>query len=178
VGVRILKGICAFFCRKPLEQVVEIELERSHLKKKRQINILEAELRHDRKAEFSRKALAQLRSARACYEITTNEVLLGRRAAEEGEAVRVDIDLSDEPFSHKVSRQQAVIQLTEHLEFHLLNLGKRAMYVNGESVPQNTKRVLYDMCLIEVSFFLLLLVIWFDSILVVARLPEWPTSLR
>ena len=125
------------------------ELERNSLKEKRVINNLEAELRHEKKTELSRRCLGVLRSQTAQYEMTANEVLVGRKTAED--VLPVDIDLTREPYSHKISRQQAIIQLTEDLEFHLINVGRQSVYVNGEPTPPKTSRVLYDLCFIEVS---------------------------
>ena len=126
------------------------ELERNSLKEKRLINNLEAELRHEKKVEMSRRCLGLLRSQTAQYEITANEVLIGRKTAED--VLPVSIDLTPEPFSHKISRQQAIIQLTENLEFHFINVGRQSVDVNGELTPPKTSRVLYDQCFIEVSF--------------------------
>ncbi|KAM3394971.1 putative protein isoform X1 [Capsicum galapagoense] len=68
------------------------------------------------------------------------EVLLGRAS----EDVKVDIDLGREGRDNKISRRQATIKMDMHGLFHLWNVGKYPIHVNG-------KEVLPKQCLILTS---------------------------
>lgn len=65
---------------------------------------------------------------------------------------QVDVDLSLEGPSFKISRRQGAIKLRNSGEFILMNNGKRPMYVDGKPVLPNAKLKLHNNSVIEVSF--------------------------
>jgi len=140
----------------PVDDFVQLELDRNMMKERRLINQLETELIGERKTDFNKKTLAFLKGEKSRFEILAKEVLLGRKTEKEkqgtgGREIGVDIDLSEEKNAHKISKKQAVIQLNEHLEFFIINLSKTPIYVDGEHTPYKTKRLIQDAALIDIA---------------------------
>lgn len=80
------------------------------------------------------------------YYIKDPEVTLGR----ETEEVHVDIDLAKEGNANKISRRQAVIKMDEVGSFHIKNIGKYPIFVNGKEVPCNKRINLISDALLEI----------------------------
>lgn len=80
------------------------------------------------------------------YFIKKPEVLLGRATDD----IKVDIDLGREKNGSKISRRQATMKMDMHGAFHLKNLGKAPIYMNGEEVATGQSLCLKSGCLIEV----------------------------
>ncbi|KAH6776569.1 hypothetical protein C2S52_014130 [Perilla frutescens var. hirtella] len=74
------------------------------------------------------------------------EVLLGRATDD----IKVDIDLGREKNGSKISRRQATMKMDMHGTFHLKNLGKAPIYMNGKEVAPGQSLCLISGCLIEV----------------------------
>lgn len=74
------------------------------------------------------------------------EVILGRSTDD----VDVDIDLRKEGHANKISRRQAIIKMEGDGSFHLKNLGKSLISVNGKSVTTGRWLSLGLSCLIEI----------------------------
>ncbi|KAL0314624.1 UNVERIFIED_CONTAM: Microspherule protein 1 [Sesamum angustifolium] len=91
-------------------------------------------------------ALAVLCGRCSKHFIKKPEVLLGRGT----EDIKVDIDLGREKHGGKISRRQAIIKMDMYGIFHLKNLGKCSIYVNGKEVATGQRLSLTSGCLIEV----------------------------
>ncbi|XP_057793758.1 uncharacterized protein LOC131010315 isoform X2 [Salvia miltiorrhiza] len=78
--------------------------------------------------------------------IKKTEVLLGRATDD----IKVDIDLGREKNGGKISRRQATMKMDMHGVFHLKNLGKTPIYINGKEVAPGQSLGLTSGCLIEV----------------------------
>ncbi|XP_015876009.3 uncharacterized protein LOC107412700 isoform X1 [Ziziphus jujuba] len=98
------------------------------------------------RAIASHGALAILYGRHSKHYIKKPEVLLGRST----EDVTVDIDLGREGRANKISRRQATIKLEKGGSFHLKNLGKSAISINGKEVGPGLSVSLNSNCLIEI----------------------------
>ncbi|KAL1533329.1 hypothetical protein AAHA92_33226 [Salvia divinorum] len=78
--------------------------------------------------------------------IKKTEVLLGRATDD----VKVDIDLGREKNGGKISRRQAMLKMDMKGIFHLENLGRNPIYMNGKEVAPGQSIALISGCLIEV----------------------------
>ncbi|KAK4342491.1 hypothetical protein RND71_038307 [Anisodus tanguticus] len=94
----------------------------------------------------ARGAFAVLIGCRSKHFIRKPEVLLGRSS----EDVKVDIDLGREGRDNKISRRQATIKMDMHGQFHLRNVGKYPIHVNGKEVLRNQSLTLTSGSFIEV----------------------------
>ncbi|XP_047965249.1 uncharacterized protein LOC125209708 isoform X2 [Salvia hispanica] len=74
------------------------------------------------------------------------EVLMGRATDDN----KVDIDLGREKNGGKISRRQATMKMDMYGTFHLTNLGRTPVYVNGKEVSPGQSLGLISGCLIEV----------------------------
>ena len=72
-------------------------------------------------ADFDNQTLAVLRGRQVRYLMRSREISVGLAT----EDLTVDVDLSLEGPATKVSRKAAIIKLTNNVEFHLANEGKR-----------------------------------------------------
>ncbi|CAN4084944.1 unnamed protein product [Withania somnifera] len=97
----------------------------------------------------TRGAFAVLIGCRSKHFIRKPEVLLGRAS----EDVKVDIDLGREGRDNKISRQQATIKMDMHGLFHLRNIGKYPIHVNGKEVLPKQNLTLTSGSFIEVRGF-------------------------
>ncbi|KAG6390646.1 hypothetical protein SASPL_148384 [Salvia splendens] len=80
------------------------------------------------------------------YFIKKTEVLLGRAT----DGVKVDIDLGREKNGGKISRRQAMLKMDMKGIFHLKNLGRNPVYMNGKEVAPGQSVALISGCLVEV----------------------------
>ncbi|CAA2953108.1 uncharacterized protein LOC105166108 isoform X1 [Olea europaea subsp. europaea] len=92
-------------------------------------------------------AFAVLYGRRTKHFIMKPQVLLGRST----EDVKVDIDLGREGRANKISRRQAIIEMDPSGLFHLKNLGKCSIHVNGKEVAPTQSVNLTSGCLVEVK---------------------------
>mmetsp|Transcript_894 Transcript_894/g.1576 ORF Transcript_894/g.1576 Transcript_894/m.1576 type:complete len:352 (+) Transcript_894:116-1171(+) len=90
--------------------------------------------------------LAVLRGYKTCYAIKKTEVVVGRSTEQQA----VDIDLALEGSATKVSRLQARIKLCQGV-FKLINVGRRAIFVNNTMVESGYQRQLEKNALVEVG---------------------------
>ena len=68
---------------------------------------------------------------------------------------QIDVDLSLEGPSWKISRRQGIIKLKGSTgEFHIANEGKRPIYIDGKPVLKGNKARLLNNSVVEVSKFL------------------------
>ncbi|XP_042040940.1 uncharacterized protein LOC121786385 isoform X1 [Salvia splendens] len=74
------------------------------------------------------------------------KVLLGRATDD----IKVDIDLGMEKNGGKISRRQATMKMDMYGAFHLTNLGRTPVYVNGKEVSPGQSLGLISGCLVEV----------------------------
>ncbi|CAI9763761.1 unnamed protein product [Fraxinus pennsylvanica] len=91
-------------------------------------------------------AFAVLYGRHSKHFIKKPEVLLGRAT----EDVKVDIDLGREKNGGKISRRQAIIKMDMYGSFHLKNIGKSSISINGNEVASSMSVTLAPGCLIEV----------------------------
>lgn len=75
------------------------------------------------------------------------QVTLGRNA----KSHIVDIDLSLEGPSKKISRRQGTIRLRNHGDFSISNEGKRPIFVDGRPVLSGNKHKLINNSVVEVK---------------------------
>ncbi|CAI9757966.1 unnamed protein product [Fraxinus pennsylvanica] len=92
-------------------------------------------------------AFAVLYGRRSKHFIMKPQVLLGRST----EDVKVDIDLGREGRANKISRRQAIIEMDPSGLFHLKNLGKISIHVNGKEIAPKQSVNLNSGCLVEVK---------------------------
>ncbi|KAL3840265.1 hypothetical protein ACJIZ3_024856 [Penstemon smallii] len=98
------------------------------------------------RAMSAQGAFAVLHGRHSRHFIKKPEVLLGRST----EIVKVDIDMGREKNGVKISRRQATMKMDMYGVFHLKNLGKCPMYMNGKDVAPGQSVRLTPGCLIEV----------------------------
>ncbi|GKV41529.1 hypothetical protein SLEP1_g49044 [Rubroshorea leprosula] len=98
------------------------------------------------RAVASQGAFAVFYGRRLKHYIRKTEVMLGRAT----EDVGVDIDLGREGRANKISRRQALIKMEEDGSFHLRNLGKNSMFINGKEVSTRQRIGLSSSSLIEI----------------------------
>ncbi|KAI3464886.1 hypothetical protein Pfo_021549 [Paulownia fortunei] len=91
-------------------------------------------------------AFAVLHGRCSKHFIKKPEVLLGRST----EDIKVDIDLGREKNGGKISRRQAIMKMDIYGMFHLKNLGKSSIYVNGKEVAPGQSLSLASGFLIEI----------------------------
>ncbi|CAI9777865.1 unnamed protein product [Fraxinus pennsylvanica] len=98
------------------------------------------------RAIAAQAAFAVLYGRHSKHFIKKPEVLLGRAT----EDVEVDIDLGREKNGGKISRRQAIVKMDMYGSFHLRNIGKSPVSVNGNEVASTASVTLTPGCLIEV----------------------------
>lgn len=105
-------------------------------------------------SEFDDDVLAILKGRIMKYKITKNQVVIGRNCND----FEVDIDLSMEGPSLKISRRQGLI-LHEDGVFYLENIGKRPFYINGFPLATGQSARLVNDSVIEIHCIKLLFLI-------------------
>ena len=133
----------------PLDpQVSEIiRQKKRELQSLQQRTILELEKELDSHSEFGNfnnsKVLATLRGKHIKYEMKSREITLGRSLKD------VQVNLSEEGATTKISRKQAAIKLKKDGEFYVTNIGKALLFVNGKPVEKGLKKKLISNSLLE-----------------------------
>ncbi|KAA0193752.1 hypothetical protein HAZT_HAZT000438 [Hyalella azteca] len=97
--------------------------------------------------DFDTNTLATLRGRLVRYLMRSDNITLGRKAAD----VHVDVDLTLEGPAWKISRRQGIISLADGGEFILRNEGKRAMFVDGKPVVAGTCCRLLNNSVLEIA---------------------------
>jgi len=150
------------------DETLNQELAVSDRRCKREIKRLEKEIPHwemliensghvdprFKTSDFSEGALAVLKGRILKYSITKSQVVIGRNCYD----CDVDIDLSIEGPSLKISRQQGII-LYEEGVFYLENCGKRTFYINGFPLATGQSARLVNDTMIEICCIKLLFLI-------------------
>ncbi|GLT92045.1 hypothetical protein SLE2022_099040 [Rubroshorea leprosula] len=111
------------------------------------IRLEQAACSYMHRAIASHGAFAILYGRNSKHYIKKREVLLGRAT----EDFAVDIDLTSEGRSNKISRRQAMINMEKDGSFHLKNLGKCSLSVNSEEIAPGQSSSLSSSCLIEIK---------------------------
>ncbi|KAI1731647.1 FHA domain-containing protein [Ditylenchus destructor] len=91
--------------------------------------------------------IAVLRGRSVTFDIRKDKALIGRSTRRH----RVDVNLTLEGPSARVSRKQALMKLYDNDEFILHNLGKQTIYVDGKSLLQGDKARLHNNSIIEIA---------------------------
>lgn len=141
------------------DEHLEMELALADRKNKREIRTLENELQRwsvmldsvtgiGISPEFDNQTLAILRGRAVRYLMRSREITVGRNAKE----FAVDVNLSLEGPSHKVSRKQGTIKMRSNGDFFLVNEGKRPIFVDGVPIITGNKIKLHNNNVIEVIF--------------------------
>jgi hypothetical protein len=94
------------------------------------------------------QALASLSGCSGRFLVRRATVLLGRSSEAKGS---VDVDLSREGPATKVSRRQAFLALRPDGGFHVENVGRQALYVDGSQVPQFCSAAVGHLSVLEVG---------------------------
>ncbi|KQK20493.1 uncharacterized protein LOC100821136 isoform X2 [Brachypodium distachyon] len=127
---------------------VQPEVSRfQHLESRKKLIRLEQGARsYMNRSIMSQGAFAIIYGRYLKYYIKDPEVTLGR----ETEEVHVDIDLAKEGNANKISRRQAVIKMDAGGSFHIKNIGRYPIFVNGKEVPCNKRINLISDALLEI----------------------------
>ncbi|XP_014670670.1 PREDICTED: microspherule protein 1-like [Priapulus caudatus] len=141
----------------PGDPVLEHELTVADRRAKREIRNLEQELPKWQvlvdsvtgisPPDFDNQTLAVLRGRLVRYLMRSREITLGRSTKDNS----VDVDLSLEGPSWKISRRQGIIKLRNNGDFFILNEGKRPLYIDGKPVLHGNKYKLGNNCVVEIS---------------------------
>ncbi|KAG8181626.1 hypothetical protein JTE90_015271 [Oedothorax gibbosus] len=110
--------------------------------------------------DFDSKTLAVLKGRIVRYLIQSREVTFGRSSVDS----RVDIDLTLEGPSWKVSRRQGVIKLDNLGDFYLTNEGKRPIFVDGKPVLNGSKHKLSNNSVIELTVLRFIFIINLEAV--------------
>lgn len=140
------------------DDALEIELALSDRRKKIEIRHLESELNRwsvlvdtlpevDITPEFDNQTLAVLRGRLVRYLMRSKEITFGR-CTKDG---IVDVDLSLEGPSLKISRLQGIIKLRSNGDFFISNEGKRPIFINGIPLMSSNKTRITHNAVIEIS---------------------------
>lgn len=86
-------------------------------------------------------------------------MLIGRNSDAKG----VDVDLANEESSGKVSRKQAYLSLQPDGSFHLANIGRQSMHVDGILLTPDSGMTVRHMSLIEIGNVRLLFTVNSDA---------------
>uniref|UniRef100_A0A914CKF7 FHA domain-containing protein n=1 Tax=Acrobeloides nanus TaxID=290746 RepID=A0A914CKF7_9BILA len=144
------------------EKDIPLDLEEMHMA--RNMAVAEREVREWEKvpvdpingiastSDLSPETLAVLKGRCVQYKLNKDRVLIGRTTRRH----RVDVNLSLEGPSARISRKQAILKLAENGDIFLHNIGKRPIFVDGKSILQGDKAKLENNSLIELSCIRLL----------------------
>lgn len=97
--------------------------------------------------DFDNQTLAVLRGRLVRYLMRSKEITIGRMTKDNP----IDIDLSLEGPSWKISRRQGVIKLRNTGEFVIANEGKRPIYIDGKPVLAGNKHKLNNNSVVEMA---------------------------
>lgn len=156
------------------DEELEVELRLSDRRAKQEIRTLENEL--SRWAvlvdslnvsgsplitpEFDNQTLAVLRGRLVRYLMRSREISFGRNTKDNN----VDVDLSLEGPSIKVSRKQGTIKLRSNGDFFIANEGKHPIFVDGFPVLKDHKTRLHNNSVLEVAGLRFVFLINYDLI--------------
>ncbi|XP_070502054.1 microspherule protein 1 [Chironomus tepperi] len=140
------------------DENLELELALADRKNKKEIRTLENELQRwsvmldsvtgiGISPEFDNQTLAILRGRAVRYLMRSREITVGRNSKD----FVVDVNLSLEGPSHKVSRKQGTIKMRNNGDFFLVNEGKRPIFVDGVPIITGNKIKLHNNNVIEIS---------------------------
>lgn len=110
--------------------------------------------------EFDSKTLAVLKGRIVRYLIQSREVTFGRSAKDNN----VDIDLSLEGPSWKISRRQGVIKMDANGDFYVINEGKKPMFIDGKPVLTGNKYKLSNNSVIEIAVLRFVFIVNLEAI--------------
>ncbi|CAL1277010.1 unnamed protein product [Larinioides sclopetarius] len=110
--------------------------------------------------EFDSKTLAVLKGRIVRYLIQSREVTFGRSAKDNN----VDIDLSLEGPSWKISRRQGVIKMDTNGDFYVINEGKKPMFIDGKPVLTGNKYKLSNNAVIEIAVLRFVFIVNLEAI--------------
>lgn len=153
------------------DDAFEIELALSDRRKKIEIRHLENELSRwsvlvdsltgaGTTPEFDNQTLAVLRGRLVRYLMRSKEITFGR-STKDG---TVDVDLSLEGPSLKVSRKQGTIKLRSNGDFFIANEGKRPIFIDGNPLLSGNKSRLSNNCVLEISGLRFVFLVNYDLI--------------
>ncbi|KAL5292742.1 MCRS1 family protein [Megaselia abdita] len=153
------------------DDALEIELALSDRRKKIEIRHLENELSRwsvlvdsltgvGITPEFDNQTLAVLRGRLVRYLMRSKEITFGR-STKDG---TVDVDLSLEGPSLKVSRKQGTIKLRSNGDFFIANEGKRPIFIDGNPLLSGNKSRLSNNCVLEISGLRFVFLVNYDLI--------------
>ncbi|XP_072945821.1 microspherule protein 1 isoform X2 [Epargyreus clarus] len=146
------------------EDGVETEMERVDRMAKRNIRLLENALPRWQVlvqsvagggAELDRSTLAVLRGRLVRYLMRSREIAVGRSTRDHS----IDVDLTLEGPTAKVSRKQATVRLRNSGDFFISSEGKRPIFVDGRPVLQGNKVKLNHNSVIDIAGLRLVFVI-------------------
>jgi len=147
--------------QEPPDEILENELTLADRRAKLEIRHLENELNRwsvlvdsltvsgtpSISPEFDNQTLAVLRGRLVRYLMRSREITFGRNTKDN----TVDVDLSLEGPSIKVSRKQGIIKLRSNGDFFISNMGKHPIFVDGNPVLPETRSRLNNNSVLEVS---------------------------
>ncbi|GBM20012.1 Microspherule protein 1 [Araneus ventricosus] len=110
--------------------------------------------------EFDSKTLAVLKGRIVRYLIQSREVTFGRSAKDNN----VDIDLSLEGPSWKISRRQGVIKMDTNGDFYIINEGKKPIFIDGKPVLTGNKYKLSNNSVIEIAVLRFVFIVNLEAI--------------
>ncbi|XP_017092390.2 microspherule protein 1 [Drosophila bipectinata] len=142
----------------PRDEALELERALADRRNKRDIRLLENELSRwgvlvdcvigpTAASEFDNQTLACLCGRHVRYLMRSKEITFGRDAKD----CVVDVDLSLEGPSAKISRRQGTIKLRSNGDFFIANEGKRAIFIDGTPLLSGNKARLGHNCTVEIS---------------------------
>ncbi|KAL1432166.1 hypothetical protein MTO96_013499 [Rhipicephalus appendiculatus] len=97
--------------------------------------------------DFDNQTLAVLRGRLVRYLMRSKEITIGRMTKDNV----IDVDLSLEGPSWKISRRQGVIKLRNTGEFVIANEGKRPIFIDGKPVLAGNKHKLNNNSVVEIA---------------------------
>ena len=139
------------------DEVLEHELTVADWRQKREIQQLAQELHKQQvlvdsiigmsSPDFDNQMLAVLQGHIVQYLMRSQEMTLGRATKDN----QIDVDLSLEGPSWKISQKQGVIKLKNNGDFFIANEGRRPIYIDGRWVPCGSKWHFSNTSVVEIA---------------------------
>ncbi|KAK0163492.1 hypothetical protein PV327_007167 [Microctonus hyperodae] len=139
------------------DEMIDTELAMADRKNKREIRVIENELGRwqvlvdsvtgANPPDFDNQTLAILRGRLVRYLMRSREITVGRSTKDHS----VDVDLTLEGPSWKVSRRQGTIRLRNNGDFFLSSEGKRPIFVDSRPILAGNKIKLNNNSVIEIA---------------------------
>eukprot|EP01105_Mastigella_eilhardi_P019182 TRINITY_DN449_c0_g4_i1.p1 TRINITY_DN449_c0_g4~~TRINITY_DN449_c0_g4_i1.p1 ORF type:complete len:759 (-),score=242.66 TRINITY_DN449_c0_g4_i1:48-2018(-) len=120
------------------------------LQQRRELIVAERDCARERDRDRDTRALATLRGLNLRYAMRSRECVIGRSTPKNGHELQVDVNLFDEALAAKVSRVHAIVKLKRDCRFHIRNVGRRPIFVNGHAVACGASCPLSNGCLIDI----------------------------